>query len=257
MTAASIAAAGRWRRAAARKLAALVCGGLMLSALVGCGTSGSGGGPGSAGATSAPDSEAEAIDRQEDHPPDLPQGDVLQGTAVEYTWDCPVTVDGGRALTLRLSCRATYALNSWRYGVYAIEVLDGARSLQTLSVREARDEAERELGMENRRTQTDCWNVDGDLVTEDLNFDGAEDLRLLDSTGVVNSVYLCWLWDGAAEQFEYAFSLCGYSVELDREAEQIAVVSRDVNAHTTDYYQVDENGVLQLVNSNRVEAELG
>ena len=43
----------------------------------------------------------------------LPQGD--EGTVVEYTWDHPVTVDGGRPLTLRLRCEAEYWANSWHY----------------------------------------------------------------------------------------------------------------------------------------------
>ena len=34
-------------------------------------------------------------------PLELPQGEVLEETVVEYTWDHPVTVDGGRQLTAR------------------------------------------------------------------------------------------------------------------------------------------------------------
>lgn len=189
--------------------------------------------------------------------PVLPEGDIPEGTVVEYTRDRLVTVDGGRELTLRLRCRAEASgYGTWRYGVTEIEVLDGARALQTLSVREAQDEAERQAGLENLRTHTDCWDADGGLVTEDLNFDGSEDLRLLDFTGVVNSVYLCWLWDPAAAEFCYAFSLFGYHVELDGEAEQIITISRDV-VHTTDYYQYDEKGILRLVNSESVEAGRG
>lgn len=181
--------------------------------------------------------------------PVLPEGDIPEGTVVEYTRDRLVTVDGGRELTLRLRCRAEASgYGTWRYGVTEIEVLDGARALQTLSVREAQDEAERQAGLENLRTHTDCWDVDGGLVTEDLNFDGSEDLRLLDSTGVVNSVYLCWLWDPAAAEFCYAFSLFGYDVAADAADREITTESRGGwGQYYTDYYRYDEDGVLRHV----------
>ena len=49
-------------------------------------------------------------------PLELPQGEVLEETAVEYTWDYPVTVDGGRQLTARDAM--THITNYYAYDEY-------------------------------------------------------------------------------------------------------------------------------------------
>lgn len=179
----------------------------------------------------------------------LPQGD--EGTVVEYTWDHPVTVDGGRPLTLRLRCEAEYWANSWHYGVRAMDLLEGETCLQTMTVLLADAAACGQLGddPEDAYRRTDCWNKEGDLLLEDLNFDGIPDLRLLKTTGVVNSVYLCWLWDPDFQKFRFAFSLWGYDVEVDPEQKRIITTARDAQTHITNYYEYDENGTLRLVDT--------
>lgn len=180
---------------------------------------------------------------------DTPEKDTPEETAVEYTRDCSVTVDGGRELTLRLRGR-TYS--AWDYRVYAIDVLDGKDRIQTLSVREAALESLRQEGLEDTGLEEDyatsCWSEDGGLYGEDLNFDGSEDLRLLEYTGTVNSRYLCWLWDSEAGQYSFAFALYGYGVRLDSEAGQIVTESRDGwGQYDTDYYSYDGEGILRHV----------
>lgn len=184
---------------------------------------------------------------------DTSEGTVPDAGAEEYTWDHSVTVDGGRELTLRLHCRA----EDYGCGVRAIDVLDGGELLQTLSVQEASLEADRDQGLEDVLEGTEytaCWDEDGDLYVEDLNFDGSGDLRLLEFTGVVNSRYLCWLWDPEAGQFDYAFPLVGYDIQTDSDTEQIVTESRDgIGLYDTDYYECDTDGVLRHVKQVHVD----
>lgn len=184
----------------------------------------------------------------------LPQGETIEGTVVEYTWDHPVTMDGGRKLTLRLRCEAEYWANSWHYGVRAMDLLEGENCLQTMTVLLADAAACGLLGEdpEHAYERTDCWEKDGDLILEDLNFDGIPDLRLLKTTGVVNSVYLCWLWDPDFQMFRFAFSLWGYDVEVNPEQKRIITTARDAQTHITNYYEYDEKGTLRLVDTESI-----
>lgn len=192
-------------------------------------------------------------------PLELPQGEAAEGTVIEYTWDHPVTVDGGRQLTLRLRCEAEYWAHSWHYGVKAIDLLEGETCLQTMTVLLADAAACGQLGddPEDACPRTDCWNKEGDLILEDLNFDGLPDLRLLEATGVVNSVYLCWLWDPHFQKFRFSFSLWGYDVKMDPEQKRIITIGRDAQTHITNYYQYDEKGTLWLVDTESVTPSEG
>ena len=177
----------------------------------------------------------------------------------EYTLDRSITADG-RVLSLRLHGRIDSTDGFERIGISAIDVLEGDSLLQTVSIGEAFDRLYRELGFEDWVGQyqwTDCWSEDGSLTTDDLNFDGYPDLRLMAGAGVVNISYLCWLWDSDAEQFRYAFELVGYDVQVDAEAKQLVTESRgDAGNYYTDYYRYDdEAGTLVHLKEIHVSAE--
>ena len=229
--------------------------------LTGCGSGEREAGSGPEGAENAVSSRSDLETRQgrEAIPLELPQGEVPERTVVEYTWDHPVTVDGGRQLTIRLFCQAEYQYNSWGYSVKDIEVLEGNALLQSISIEEADTAALVQEGIDPdyAQAQTHCWEPDGSLHLNDLNFDGHPDLRLLEGTGVVNSRYLCWLWDPDSQTFRFAFSLVGYDVQIDAEEKQIITTARDSMTHITSYYTYDETGTLQLVDRDSVTPEMG
>jgi len=159
---------------------------------------------------------------------------TTEGYTVSYTREVPANVGN---LTLLLHCQAEYpGYHAWYYGVTSIDVLDEEKNaVQTLSV-----------DVDGGYDVTSCWNRDGDLYVEDLNFDGFPDLRLLEGTGVVNSSYLCWLWNPETQQYDYGSRLCGYGVEISYELRQIITESRDGGGqYYTDYYSYDGAGILQ------------
>lgn len=178
-------------------------------------------------------------------PLELPEGEVPDDTVVPYTWDYSVTVDNGRQLILRLRCEAEYRGYTWYYGVRSIDVLEGETLRQTLSIQADSD-------IDWVEEKTDHWNEDCGLTVEDLNFDGIPDLRLAAYTGVVNTNYLCWLWEPENQRFEYAFSLHGYDVRIDPEKQQIITEDRDGPTYTTKYYQYNKDGRLYLADSSAV-----
>lgn len=159
-----------------------------------------------------------------------------------YTLDRTTTVDG-RELTLRLHGRVDMTDGFERIGISAIEVLEEETLLQTLSVLDAHDELYRQEGIKDwigKFEWTDCGTQDGFLAVDDLNFDGFPDIRLMSQAGVVNITYLCWLWDPEAGQFTYAFSLLGYDVQIDSDANQLVAQTRSGwGQYDTDYYRYD------------------
>lgn len=190
-------------------------------------------------------------------PLELPEGEVPEGTIVPYTRDYSVTVDNGRQLTLRLRCEAERQdYDAWYYGVRFIDVLEEGsdRYLDRLSIHAADAVSQYQAGsdIDWATEKTWQWNEDDWLTVEDLNFDGIPDLRLAAYTGVVNTNYLCWLWEPENQRFEYAFSLHGYDVRIDPEKQQIITEDRDASTYTTKTYQYNKDGRLYLADSSAV-----
>lgn len=205
---------------------------------------------GSSGAASPPESSSETGIVQA--PAASGSGDAGEAEgdtdAALYTLDRAVTV-GGRALILRLHGRSDTGEGFERLGISAVDVLEDGSLLQTVSIGQAFDQMSRDLGFEDwvgLYQWTDCWTEDGGLATDDLNFDGFPDLRLMAGAGVVNISYLCWLWDPETEQFTYAFSLSGYDIQIDAGAQQIITETRGGwGQYYTNYYRYDgEAGAL-------------
>lgn len=189
-------------------------------------------------------------------PLELPEGEVPEGTIVPYTWDYSVTVDNGRQLTLRLRCEAEYRGYTWDYGARFIDVLEEGSDhyLDRLSIHAANAVSRYQAGsdIDWAMEKTWHWTEDCGLTVEDLNFDGIDDLRLAAYTGVVNTNYLCWLWEPENQRFEYAFSLHGYDVRIDPEKQQIITEDRDASTYTTKTYQYNKDGRLYLADSSAV-----
>lgn len=179
---------------------------------------------------------------------DLPT-DAAEGLTVLGSYDFPLTVDGGRTLTLRAHCRAVKKSYGWDYGVQTLDVLEGDRLLQTLSVLDAQllSWGGERSGLLTDDGWTQGW--EGDYLPEvgDLNFDGSDDIHLLDYRGVVNGRYLHWLWDSKEGRFQYAFTLVGYDFEVDETAQRLRTTARNGGDHTTEVYTYDKNGNLFLV----------
>ncbi len=235
----------------------ILCALLALVSLAGCGAPDSGALPEGSPAVSeetvpaetpAPDAGAaeDSGSGAEEHPP--------AGVTEEYTLEQPVTVDHGRTLTLRLQCRRVASgYGAWNYGVGSMDVLEGGELLQTLSVGEAMRAAEG-ADASDEEGWTHCY--EGLYLPEsvDLNFDGAEDIRLMEGLGTVNGRYLHWLWDPEAGQFRYGFVLVGYDFQIDADARQLVTEGRGGwGNYYTDYYQYDESGALQLVKEIHTE----
>ena len=166
-----------------------------------------------------------------------------------YTLDLETAVNN-RTLTLRLHGRIDTTDGFERIGIRAVDVLEGNILLQTLSVQDAFDALYTQEGLDGMPAEpwTQCWTKDGALTTEDLNFDGYPDIRLMGTAGTVNITYLCWLWDAQAGQFDYAFSLLGYDVRVDSVAQQLITQYRDgYGQYYTDYYRYDNESKTLLL----------
>jgi len=159
-----------------------------------------------------------------------------------YTLDRSVTVSGGKALTLRLHGTR---LNDSEYGISTVDVLDGDKVIQTVSVKDGIDD--QWGGSSDAGTTTESFSPDGDLTTADMNFDGAGDIGLTAwTTPGANIPAYYWLWDSDKQQFLYAFCLC--NAKVDTTNQQIVCETRDGAAeHDTDYYTYDDSGKLQNV----------
>lgn len=199
--------------------------------------------------------DAQATDLSGDGFPVLPEGRTAPGATVDYTQDLPITVDGGRGLTLRLRCRAVSSgYGAWTHGVGSMDVLEGDDLLQTVLVEDAIRAAEAAEGLDSLGGDgwTSCF--EGLHLPEigDLNFDGADDIRLMEFLGAVNGRYLHWLWDPETEQFVYAFCLVGYDFSINRETKQLVTEARDGGgSYCTNYYRYDDDGALQHVREER------
>lgn len=159
------------------------------------------------------------------------------------------TVDGGRELTVKAVGHPS------EYGVWAIhtlEVYEGETLLQSVTVRDMTAQAcasepdfaeYPDIYIEDETASPfleDC------LIAGDLNFDGADDLRLSLRMGNVNTCWLCLLWDG--ERFGSALDLVGYDLTVDAAARRVVTASRDGwGRYDREYYAPDESGGLRLV----------
>lgn len=86
----------------------------------------------------------------------------------------------------------------------------------------------------------------GELVAQDLNFDGYEDFYLQSDIGGNNIPYYCYLWDEDEGRFEPTCMIP--NLEVDRERELLRSATDDgQGVRSVKYYRFDEAGTLHLV----------
>lgn len=186
-----------------------------------------------------------------------PMEETPEAQSADYTLSYPITVDGGRQLSLTLYGRRFAEQGFDSYGISQIEVYTNEGTLlQSISMEEVIS-AEDPAPLHPR--YTNAWTEDGGLSIGDMNFDGAEDVGLMAwVTAGANLPYYYWLWDSEAEQFIYAFCLC--NLVVDEENHQLVSETREGGGeYAANYYQYDENGQLQNVRRvvQRYDAETG
>jgi len=169
--------------------------------------------------------------------------DTLQGSD-EYVLTEPIVVENGRKLTLKLHGKKLSEEDE-RYGINTIDVYDGDKLIQTISIHDA-ILAEWD-GTDDFRGYTEAFTQDGGFTSQDMNFDGSGDIGLIGwMTNGANIPYYYWLWNKDKQQFEYAFSLS--NAEVDSQNKQLITRTRDGAAqYDINYYKYDENGKLQNV----------
>ncbi len=153
-------------------------------------------------------------------------------------------VNGGRVLTLEAIGKKRADMDQW--GVREVRVYDGDTLLQTLSMQEAidRDGVSGALG----DGYTDCWEPEGSLSKQDMNFDGFSDICLQAWIPAGPNVpYYYWLWDPDAEAFRYGFCLA--EAVPDPETRQIICDLSNTDGYTQEYYTYDAQGDLRLAYS--------
>lgn len=183
-----------------------------------------------------------------------PDDDAPDGTFFDH--ELSVTVDGGRTLTLVAHCKETAMEGFSTYGTGTIDVLDGEELLQTLNVGEGVLTLEETPAASSAEVYPTVFESFYLPTVEDLNFDGAQDIRLMESQGNVNGRYLCWLWDTAQGRFIQAVTLVGYDIQADPQTRQVTVESRNGGGiYDTDIYAPDETGALVHVKNIHQEAD--
>jgi len=150
-------------------------------------------------------------------------------------------VNGGRVLTLEAIGKKRADMDQW--GVREVRVYDGDTLIQTILAQEAIDAG----GMSGTVDDgyTDCWCVEEAAAVRDMNFDGYGDLDLFGWLCNNTIPHYYWLWDPAAEQYRYAFTLQG--AEEDAEKEEIVSQYHASGIYYTDHYRYTAEENLTLV----------
>lgn len=168
---------------------------------------------------------------------ETPEAALAEG---EYVVNSAITVDGGKKLSLILHGEKQ---ENGLFGITKIDVLDGEALLQTIEAKEA---IEAEWGDADQSGATQAHEENGGLTVDDMNFDGSGDVGLVGwVTAGANVPYYYWLWNVAAQRFEYAFCLCNASA--DNDAKQIVTYERvGAGCYVTDRYKYAADGSLVL-----------
>lgn len=163
--------------------------------------------------------------------------------------DAPVA--DGRSLRLEAVGRV---LDDYDCGVREVRVYDGETLLQTVSVREAAEEAWASgdgVLAEDFYDYTQCWKPEQTLEVLDLNFDGSADFGLFGWPANNTIPYYYWIWNPDTEQYQYAFVL--QEAEAHPETRELTSEYKSGSAGSQwikEVYRPGEDGKLYL---DRVE----
>lgn len=131
-------------------------------------------------------------------------------------------------------------------GIRTLNIFEGSDLIQTINMSEAidRDGVSGAIGY----GYTEAWDMESSFYTQDINFDGYEDLVVMGWIPNNTIPYYCYLWNADLEQYEYAFMLQGISIDTDnKEIISEYRYSGDNYEYRYDHYRFNDNGELVLV----------
>ena len=98
---------------------------------------------------------------------------------------------------------------------------------------------------EKEAVYTDCWNADGGLTLEDVNFDGYLDIGLQASVTAYNLPYYYWTYNPDTGGFDFAFWLLG-PMTVDAANQQLVCETHAGPTYYTESYRYAPSGQLYL-----------
>ncbi|MCI8808596.1 MAG: hypothetical protein HFF84_00480 [Oscillibacter sp.] len=170
-----------------------------------------------------------------------------EGESVLLSLEAPLS--DGRTLTLEAVGKE---LDEYMAGVREVRVYHGEMLLQTVSAREGIEKEWGEGGAEEFYDYTECWSPEETMTVLDLNFDGSTDFGLFSGPANNTIPYYYWTWDAETEQYRFACILQG--AEVHSETKEVSAFHKGGFGganYQTDYYQLDEEGILYLVRQER------
>ena len=132
-------------------------------------------------------------------------------------------------------------------GIRTLNIYEDSDLVQTIKLSEAieRDGVSGAIGY----GYTEAWDKDSSFYTQDINFDGYEDLVVMGWIPNNTIPYYCYLWNADLGQYEYAFMLQGISIDTDnKEIISEYRYSGENFEYRYDHYRFNDNGELVLVN---------
>ena len=131
-------------------------------------------------------------------------------------------------------------------GIKTLNIFEGSDLIQTINISEAieRDGVSGAIGY----GYTEAWDKESSFYTQDINFDGYEDLVVMGWIPNNTIPYYCYLWNADLEQYEYAFMLQGISIDTDNmEIISEYRYSGENYEYRYDHYRFNDDGELVLV----------
>jgi len=184
-----------------------------------------------------PDSTSETADSLQLESPETPDDDVVLVSHEAYVGDRRLTITA-------MGLEREDGIDGC--GIRTLNIFEGSELIQTINMSEAieRDGVSGAIGY----GYTEAWDRESSFYTQDINFDGYEDLVVMGWIPNNTIPYYCYLWNADPEQYEYAFMLQGISVDTEnKEIISEYRYSGENYEYRYDHYHFDDNGKLVLV----------
>ena len=164
--------------------------------------------------------------------------------------ECYTLNAGGRQLTLAVEAEK---LPDWDYyRVDALKVYDGAQLLSTTDTAALEYEGDYLFdGVFFLRGEMAFWNP----IVADFNFDGYDDLCLMATYGSPqNMPFAYFLWNQEQQRLDFSFVLSNHlTVDTENRSLIESIMGPAGSYEERNTYRFDEQGVLTLVSTERVE----
>lgn len=169
------------------------------------------------------------------------QATQWSGDALLYTERAEL--GGGVAGQLDLYGRRPEYGGSW--GVSRVVWTPSTGGSSEFAIADAIALAQPDWRAELESVYTDCWNADGGLTLEDVNFDGYLDIGLQASVTAYNLPYYYWTYNPDTRGFDFAFWLLG-PMTVDAANQQLVCEPHAGSTYYTEYYAYSPSGQLYL-----------